>query len=141
MGQLQSATYYTTKWLTNYQSSGPAMTAGANAVQTAPGQLAANQKAYWLMKVTASADKWAARVSAVTLPQWRDAYTTLGITRGQAGAQAKQGNYTAFMAQYLQFLPGAVAQVNGMPKGNIQQSIARAAAMIQASAAWGAART
>ena len=59
---------------------------------------------------------------------------------GQAGAAQKQSKYTTFITAYLQFLPGAVAQVKAMPKGNIQQSIARAAAMIQLSNSWGASR-
>ncbi len=137
---VKNPTQVTAKWLTNYQGSATAMTQGAQAVTTAPGQLAAAQKAYWLQKITASADKWAARVSAVSLPQWQNAYVNLGIQRGQAGAQAKQNNYLTFITEYLNWLQGQVATIKQMPKGNIQQSVARAAAMIQASAAWGAAR-
>ena len=56
------------------------------------------------------------------------------------GAQAKQSKYTNFITQYAAFLSSTVPTIKAMPKGNIQQSVARAAAMIQASAAWGAAR-
>lgn len=136
----KNPTQVTAKWLASYQGSATAMTQGAQAVTTAPGQLAANQKAYWLQKITASADKWAARVAAVTLPQWQQAYINLGIQRGQAGATAKQGNYLTFITEYMNWLQGQVTTIKAMPKGNIQQSVARAAAMIQASAAWGAAR-
>lgn len=128
------------KWLTNYQGSSQAMTDGSNAVQTAPGVAAAAQQAFWLSRIQASANKWATNVAAVSLQDWKTAYQTLGIQRGQAGATAKQSKYTAFITAYLQFLPGAVAQVRAMPKGNIQQSIARAAQMITLSNQWGASR-
>ena len=42
----KNPTQVTAKWLANYQGSATAMTQGAQAVTTAPGQLAANQKAY-----------------------------------------------------------------------------------------------
>ena len=60
-----------------------------------------------------------------------------GIPRAQAGASAKQGKYTAFIQEYSTFLQGAVAQVKGMPKGTLQQSIARSSSMITASYNWG----
>lgn len=135
-----TASQISQKWLTNYQGSTQAMTDGSNAVQQAPGVAAAAQQAYWLQRIQASANKWAVNVAAVSLQDWKTAYQTLGITRGQAGAAQKQSKYTTFITAYLQFLPGAVAQVKAMPKGNIQQSIARAAAMIQLSNSWGASR-
>ena len=127
----------TAKWLANYQGSSQAMTDGSNAVQTAPGVAAAAQQAYWLSRIQASANKWATNVAAVSLADWRTAYQTLGITRGQAGAASKQGKYLKFITAYSSFLPGAVSQVKAMPKGNIQQSIARASTMIQLSYQWG----
>jgi len=135
-----TAAQITTKWLTNYQGSTQAMTDGSNAVQTAPGVAAAAQQAFWLQRIQASANKWATNVAAVSLQDWKSSYQSLGIPRGQAGAQQKQGKYLTFITAYLAFLPGAVAQVKAMPKGNIQQSIARASAMIQASYQWGATR-
>ena len=138
---VKTATQVSAKWLTNYQGSTQAMTDGANNVQQPPGQLAAAQKTYWLQRITASADKWAARVGAVSLPEWKQAYIGLGIQRGQAGAAAKQGNYTSYITEELAFLGSAVPGIKAMPKGNIQQSIARSAAMIQALATWGASRT
>jgi len=137
---VKNPTQVTAKWLTNYQGAATSMTTGAQGVTQAPGIAAAAAQAYWLTRIQASAAKWAANVAAVTLPEWQQAYINLGISRGQAGAQAKQGKYLTFITSYLQFLSTQVPQIKAMPKGNIQQSVARAAAMIQASAAWGAAR-
>lgn len=128
------------KWLTNLQGATTAMTDGVNAVQTAPGQLAAQQSALWLQRIQQSQAKWANRVAAVSLADWKNSMIQLGIPRAQAGAAAKQSRYTAFITEYMQFLGPQVAQIKQMPKGSISQSVARAAAMIQASYAWGQAR-
>jgi hypothetical protein len=130
----------TTKWQTNYSSSGPAMTDGSNAVTEAPGVAAAAQKNFWLSQIQASANKWATNVAAVTLQQWKTAYQTLGITRGQAGAQAKSNNYLTFITAYMAWLPSQVQTIKNMPKGGIANAIARSSAMIQASYQWGQAR-
>jgi hypothetical protein len=135
-----TAAQITAKWLTNYQGASQAMTDGSNAVSVAPGVAAAAQQAYWLTRIQASANKWAVNVAAVSLADWKSAYQTLGIPRGQAGAASKQNKYLTFITAYLAFLPGAVATVKAMPKGNIAQSQARAAAMIQASYQWGQSR-
>jgi len=137
---LLTAAQITQKWLTNYQGSTTAMTAGSNAVTSAPGQAAAAVAALWLQRVQASQAKWQKNVAAVTVEQWRSAYQTLGIPNGQAGANAKQGKYNTFITAYLQFLPSAVAQVKAMPKGTLQAGIARATTMITLSSQWGAAR-
>jgi len=128
------------KWLTNFGNGTQAMTDGVNAVQTAPGQLAAQQAALWLQRLQASQAKWAARVSAVTLADWKSAMINLGIPRAQQGAQQKQARYTAFITEYSNFLSGQVPQIKAMPKGTLSQSIARASAMITASYNWGQSR-
>src|SRR5271163_1964958 len=103
-----TASQITSKWQTNYSGSSQAMIDGSNAVQTAPGQLAAAQKNFWIQRVTASADKWAANVANVTLAEWKTAYQGLGIQRGQAGAAAKSNNYLNFITAYMAWLPGQV---------------------------------
>jgi len=128
------------KWLSNYQGAATAMTQGAQAVNQAPGVAAAAAVQTWLTRLQASAAKWQAKVSAVTLQEWQQAYINLGIPRGQAGAAAKQAKYTTFITAYMAFLQTAVAQVKAMPKGTLQAGINRAVAMINASAQWGASR-
>jgi len=128
------------KWLTNFGNGTQAMTDGVNAVQTAPGQLAAAQSALWLQRLQQSQQKWATRVAAVPLADWKASMISLGIPRAQQGAQQKQARYTAFITEYMAFLQGAVSQVRAMPKGSLGQSIARASAMITASYQWGQSR-
>lgn len=128
------------KWLTNFGNATQAMTDGVNAVQQAPGIAAAAQANLWLQRLQASQAKWAARVSAVSLPDWKAAMLNLGISRAQQGAQQKQQRYTTFITDYMNFLSGQVPTIKAMPKGTLQQSIARASAMITASYNWGQTR-
>ena len=128
------------KWLTNFGGAQQAMTDGVNAVQQAPGALAAQQSALWLQRLQQSQQKWATKVSAVTLPEWKAAMINLGIPRAQQGATQKQARYTAFITEYTNFLSGQVAQIKSMPKGSLAASLARSSAMITASYNWGQAR-
>lgn len=135
-----SATQIQAKWLANYQGSTTSMTNGANSVTTAPGVKAAAQAALWIQRLQASQAKWQKNVAAVTLGEWQQAYITLGIPNGQAGANAKQAKYGAFIQQYLTFLQNQVPTIQAMPKGTLQAGIARATAMITASYNWGQSR-
>ncbi len=128
------------KWLTNFGNGTQSMTDGVNAVQTAPGQLAAQQSALWLQRLQASQTKWANRVAAVTLQDWKASMISLGIPRAQQGAVQKQARYTAFITEYTNFLQSAVPSIKAMPKGSLSASINRASAMITASYNWGQAR-
>jgi len=126
-----------TKWLTNYQGASTAMQQGAQAVTTAPGQKAAAAAALWLQRLQASQAKWAKNVAEVSLAEWQQAYVTLGIPRGQQGAQTKQAHYGTFIASYMTFLANAVATVKAMPKGTLKAGIARSNQMITLSYNWG----
>lgn len=130
----------TEKWLTNFGNATTAMTNGVNAVTEAPGAKAAAAAALWLQRIQQSQQKWANRVGAVSLGEWKTAMTTLGIPRAQQGAQQKQGRYLSFITDYTNFLQSAQVQVRSMPKGTLAQGIARATAMITASYNWGQTR-
>jgi len=139
--QKQAATV-TTKWVQNLGASGPSMQNGANAVQTAPGQLAAAAAPKMLQKVTAAiqSGKYAARVSSVTLGDWKQAYIQKGIPRVAQGAQQAAPKMQAFLQEFLPVAAAVSAQVDSMPKITIEDSVARSAAAIRAFAAWGASR-
>ena len=124
----------TQKWVQNLSSSTTAITNGVNRVQIAPGTQAAAQKTKWLQKITASADKWQQRVKSVSLQDWQQAMVNVGIPRIALGAQAKQGKFTNFMSEYLPYLARGVAQIDKMPSVTLEDSIARATAMIRYNA-------
>lgn len=118
------------KWLARLQQSTQQITDGVNAVQTAPGQLAAAQADLWLQRVQASKAKWQKNVAAVPLADWKAKMINVGIPRVSQGAAANQGKVTTFMNAFLPYLATGVARVNAMPKGTLQNSIDRAVAMI-----------
>lgn len=124
----------TAKWLSGLQNATARMTAGAQAVQTAPGQAAAAASAKWLAKVTASQQKFATNVAKVSLQDWQNAYVTTGIPRVSQGAQQKQGKVTAFMDQFLPYLSAGLATIDKMPSTTLEDGIARATAMIRYNA-------
>lgn len=124
----------TAKWLSGLQNATARMTAGAQAVQTAPGQAAAAASAKWLAKVTASQQKFATNVAKVSLQDWQNAYITTGIPRVSQGAQQKQSKVTAFMDQFLPYLNTGLQTIDKMPSTTLEDGIARATAMIRYNA-------
>lgn len=115
-------------WATQLSGAGTRITQGVAAVRTAPGQMAAAQKAVWLQNLQASADTWARRVAAVPLQTWQQAMTDKAIPRIAAGATAAQPKMQAFLDKFLPFVDNAKAS---LPKrGTYDQNKARMNAMI-----------
>lgn len=125
------------KWGTNLGASSQYITAGVNRVTVAPGQEAAAAAARMLSGVTASVTSgaWAARVSSVSLPQWQAAMINKGIPRLQTGISAAQANKTTSIQNFLSAVDAAVSDVNALPKGGLEQNIARSVAFQRSMAA------
>lgn len=130
------ATMATTKWVQNIGSATERMKQGANNVTVAPGVKAAAAADKWLANVQRAQAKFKNNVSRVSLQDWKDAYINVGIPRVSQGAQAKQAKYTAAMDAFLPYLAQGVAKIDAMPKVTIEDSIARATAMIRHNAAY-----
>lgn len=124
----------TAKWVSNLSAATTQMQAGAMAVTQAPGQAAAAAADKWLTRVTASKQKFATNVAAVSLQSWQNSYVNIGIPRVAQGAQAKQSKYQAFAADFLPYLQRGVSTIDQMPSTTLQDGIARAVAMIQYNA-------
>lgn len=121
----------TAKWLTGISGAQDRMKAGALAVQTSPGVLAAQAADKWLAKVTASKPKFIANSQRVTLAQWQDAYIQTGLPRVSQGAQDKQGKYTSAMDDFLPYMARGLQQIDKMPTNTVEDSVNKAAAMIR----------
>lgn len=126
----------TQKWVQNLSASTAAITAGVNAVQVAPGALAAKQSQKWLQNTQAAAQKWATRVGAVSLQSWQQSMINVGAPRVASGAQANQQKMQDFMGNFLPFLAGVSAKVQAMPSTTLEDNIARATAQIRMTAAY-----
>jgi len=112
------------KWLQRLSASTQQIQEGVARVSEAPGAKAAAAKSAYLANVQAKADKWERNVKAVTLESWKAA-TTAGAQRVAAGAQAKVGKMEAFQRDFFPFLQTVQDQVERMPKGTLEQGIAR----------------
>jgi hypothetical protein len=87
-------------------------------------------------RFTANADKWATNVGRVSLDEWRTATLNKGIPRVASGAQQAIPKMQSFMAEFLPHVERVAQQVRSMPKGGIENSIARATAQIRGNAAF-----
>ena len=126
------------EWASRLGQSTQKIQAGVSGVTVAPGQAAARQKQVWLQNVTSSADKWAARTSAVSLATWQQDMVNKGIPRIGAGAQASQAKFAAFMGQLLPYI--ASHRANLPARGNLDQNIARMTAWARTMAAFSSQR-
>ncbi|MEM3860759.1 MAG: hypothetical protein QW478_15425, partial [Candidatus Micrarchaeaceae archaeon] len=121
------------RWQTNLANAGATITAGVNALKTAPGQSAAAAKQDWIAAMTNKAvqDRWATQVAAVTLQQWQQAMIQKGIPNlqnGVANAKTKMTNFITWLVNTEnQLLP----TIDAMPSLTLQQRIARATAWMQ----------
>lgn len=123
----KSAATVSQKWAQNLSASTTSIQAGVNAVTQAPGAAAAAAQALMKAKLNAAIDsgKWAARVSGVTAPEWKNAMLTKGLPRVASGAQAAQPKMQAFMNDFLPVAAAVSQEVAAMPKNSLEDSLAR----------------
>ena len=125
------------RWATNLGGSTAKIQAGVEALTgLSPGQRAAQQKQKWLAKLQASADKWAARVGAISLAEWQQAMINKGLQRIGTGAQNAIPKMQTFFAQFLPYVNQGATTVRGMPKVTLEDGIARCVAQIRHNAAF-----
>jgi hypothetical protein len=113
-------------------ASGTDIQNGVQNVKTAPGVKAAAAKATYINNVTASADIWAANTAKVSLGDWQSAMVNKGIPRLQQGISQAQATKTAKIQQTLSAVDAAVNDIANMPRGSIEQNIARSVAFQRA---------
>ena len=75
--------------------------------------------------------KFQAGLRRVSLEEWKEKFKTKGIPRIASGAQASRGKLVKFYDEFFPFLDSAQREVNAMPKVTLEDSIARASAMIR----------
>lgn len=122
------------KWKERLSASTAEIESGVARVTVAPGMAAAAQLQKYLAGVQASAQKWRANVSRVSLSDWQESMKTVGIPRIASGAAAKVGKVEAFQAEFQPHLEKVMAQVHQMPSTSQAQRIQRAVAMMEGNA-------
>lgn len=121
-------------WANRLGASSQEITQGVQRVTVPPGEKAAQQVDAYIAGVQRARDKWVRNVSSVTLGQWQQAMIQKGIPRISSGAAAAQPKVEAFMRSFLPYVEQGAAAVRAMPKGTVDQGIARATAMIRHNA-------
>jgi hypothetical protein len=122
------------KWQRNMMGATETIKAGVQGVTESPTLKAAAQADRYVAGVQrAVADgRWQAGLQSVTLQQWQQAVLGKGLQRLQAGVAAAKPKVQAFLSQFLPYVDQAAQQVRAMPKGGVENGIARASAMIRA---------
>jgi len=113
------------KWATNLPASQQRYIDGVNAVNVAPGALAARAAPTWAANTAAAQTKFARNSAAVTLQSWQQSTTTKGAQRLSSGAQAAQSKVEAAFAKLFPAIQSAVSSLP--PRGDIEANIARSA--------------
>lgn len=112
-----------TRWQQGFSAAGPRWTAGIQAVDTPPGQLAAAQQGRYVAGVTQNAGKWASRVSSVSLATWKQVSVDKGASRLAGGASAGMAKYQARIAAVLD---AERSIISGLPpRGTVEQNVQR----------------
>lgn len=119
----------TAKWTSRLQAATTEMTQGVARVQQAPGAAAAAKFDKWMQGIQQNAEKWRRNVNAVTLQQWQQSMTSIGIPRVGEGAAKKAGKYTAFAQDFYPFLQQQMVKVNAMPDNTFEARLQKAQAM------------
>lgn len=116
----------------------PDMVRGVENVTEAPGAKAAKKADKMLANITAAiqSGKWAKKVGAVTLDQWKASMREKGAQRLAQGIEAGKSKMEAFAAELLPFQNDLSKKVSTMPDLTLEDSIARATAWMRGMASF-----
>jgi hypothetical protein len=127
---MPSAAEAAAKWATALPAAQQRYVDGINAVNVAPGQLAARAAPTWAANTAAAQGKFARNSAAVSLQSWQQAATTKGAQRLSSGAQAAQSKVEQVFSKLFPAINQAVASLP--PRGDLEANIARSAAFARA---------
>jgi len=132
-----NAAQWLDKWGRRLSQAGPDITSGVNRVTVAPGVAAAAAAPRMLTNLTQSVQSgaWAARVSAVPLQSWKDSMNNKTLPRLQQGIDQATKTKGPAITTFLSAVDAAVADSNALPRGSVEQNIARSAAFLRSMSA------
>lgn len=132
----QSPQQIAQKWNRNLAGSTEAIKNGVAAVTVSPTEKAARQADAYAAGVAAAvaSGKYQSALRKVTLDDWQKAMLTKGVSRIASGAQAAVGKVEDFLTEFLPHVEAGQRMLESMPRGDIQQNIQRAIAMIEHNA-------
>ena len=121
------------KWQRNLSGSVEAIRNGVQDVTVSPTEKAAAKADQYLIGVQSAVDsgKYQAGLRRVTLEQWKQAMLDKGVPRLASGAAAGEPKFQEFMAEFLPYIESGQRMLENMPRGGLQENIARSTAMIE----------
>lgn len=124
------------KWATNLANSTNNIRAGVLAVRTSPTERAAQRADAYVQGVqqAVQSGRWQAGLRQVTLQMWQDAMIRKGLPIIADRARQAIPAVTQFMLVWLQWQEQFRSTLEQMPRGNLEQNIARAVAVIRHNA-------
>jgi len=125
-----TAAQWLDKWGRRLSAATPDIQAGVDRVTQAPGVAAANAADRMLAGVTASVTSgvWQNQVAKVSLQDWKDTMKTKAIPRLQQGISTAQAKKSQSIQTLLSAVDAAAADANALPKGGLENNIARSVA-------------
>lgn len=133
---MPNAQQVATNWANGMANSSEKLKAGINNVTVAPTEKAAMAVDRQVVGVqrAANSGKTATNLRKVSLQDWKDAALNKGVGRVAAGAQNAKPKMAAFMTKFLPYLQQGVDKLANMPRGDLEQNIARATTMMRHNA-------
>ena len=131
-----SASEFARKWARNLGQATESIKSGVMAVQVSPGEKAARNVDGYLAGVNrAVADgKYQAGLRSFTVDEWRTATLTKGLPRIASGAAAAVGKVEQFLTEFMPHLESGQRMLESMPRGDLEQNLARMTAMARHNA-------
>ncbi len=99
-----------------------------------PTEKAAAKVDDWVNGVARSRDKFTRGLRRVTLADWQSAMIEKGVPRIALGAQKAEPKMAAFLTEFLPHVERVAQQVRAMPKGGLENGIARVTAQVRGNA-------
>lgn len=124
---------YAEKWGRRMKGATEDIRRGISKVTEAPGVAAARAVDRMRTNLNAAIDDgtWGAQVGAVTLSEWQKATGDKGVARVAAGVDQAMPSQTKMAERLLDAVDQSVAAVERLPKGTLEDSVARASTFIR----------
>jgi hypothetical protein len=100
---------------------------GVKGVTVAPGQKAAAAQQKWItnLQESATSGRWARRISAVPLEEWKAAAAGKGAQRIAAGVEAGKVKMAKFMTNFIPHLQQVQSELANMPSTTLEDNLQR----------------
>lgn len=126
------------KWSRNLGAATESIRQGVQAVTSNPAEKAIARKEAYVQGVqrAAAEGKYERGLRKVTLQMWQEAMLTKGLNRVASGATAGQSKMVSFLEKFLPHQEALKQKLASMPRGDLQQNIARMIAAVEHNASF-----